>query len=252
MTAPALQHLDDDALERLALGELDDGARAAALKHVAACPLCSRMYIALRSLETGARDLDPSVAATGSGLDEPDPGEVAAPVELRAGRDEARASVRDEPREALRDEPREVVRDELAARRKRNARWLIGAGVVAVAAAALLVLWPRGDGRDDGLGGGGPVRGDGIAAIDVQQPPAKGPRPSAFAWTAAANADTYRVTVYTADGRAVWGPIAVPSSPAPLPPDVALPPGDYRWRVEALRGGTVIARSPLTPFAVTP
>lgn len=239
MNAAPAEHLDDDALERLAMGELAEAERAAALRHVAACARCSRMYIALRALEAGAREIDPSVAATPSGLDEPDPGEATAPADARTD---------------VRTDVRTDARDELAARRrKRTARWLIGAGVLAVAAAALLVMWPRGGARDAGLGGGGgPVRGDRLAALDVLQPPARGPRPAAFAWTAAATAETYRVTVYTADGRVVWGPIAVPSSPAPLPADVALPPGDYRWRVEALRGGVVTARSPLTPFAVTP
>jgi hypothetical protein len=240
-------HLDDDAFERLAMGELGDAERAAALRHVAACEVCSRMYMALRSLEAGARAIDPSVAATASGLDEPEAS--ASGLDAPAVRPEQGAS----PRRVEGRSP-SAGGDARAKRRRRNAAWLIGGGAAALAAAALLLVWPRGDGQTPDGAGSGAVRGDGVAPIEIVAPRGPGPRPATFTWRAIDRAETYRVTIHADDGRAVWQQAADAAGAAAvsLPADVALPPGAYRWRVEALRGGAVVARSPLVPFAVAP
>ncbi len=54
-------HLQEAAWERLALGESTAGERRLALRHVARCPECARIYRGLSLLEEGARGLDPEV-----------------------------------------------------------------------------------------------------------------------------------------------------------------------------------------------
>jgi hypothetical protein len=62
-------------------------------------------------------------------------------------------------------------------------------------------------------------------------------------WKAMAGAETYRVRIYTAEGTPAWS--SAPSAELEVAPP-ELPPGAYRWEVEALRGGDVVARSRLT------
>jgi hypothetical protein len=62
-------------------------------------------------------------------------------------------------------------------------------------------------------------------------------------------AGRYRVTVWTSTGRVVWRrELAGP--PASWPEGVAAPPGDYRWKVEALEGEEVVGASSMTAFSV--
>jgi hypothetical protein len=223
MTAPAA-HLDDDTLERLAMGELDAPARADALAHVAACPTCSRMWMALRSLEVSARAIDPAVVATDSGLDADRAG---------AGTPSSGGAHRD---------------DEVAARRRRNAQYLVVGGLFALAAAIALFVIPGRTTPAELAGGDGSMRGDRGATIDARVTgETSGP---GLTWTPVAEADAYQISIHTADGRPARPPIEALAPPVIVEP--ALAPGRYRWRVEAVRGGRVVAHSRLIELVVTP
>lgn len=207
-------HLDDEALERLACGELSDDDRAEALAHVAACATCSRIFIGLRALAVKASALEPAAVPA-----------------LSIGTEEEAAP-----------------RDELAARRALGRRVMI-AGGLALAVAAALLLWLR-PGRDRAHLDDDPttLRGDGATEIAVTTPRGVGPRPARFAWTAVPAATRYTVAVFDLEGRRVWGPSDTTEPALAFPASLAA--GRYRWRVEASRDGTVIARSALVAFAV--
>jgi hypothetical protein len=69
-------------------------------------------------------------------------------------------------------------------------------------------------------------------------------------WTPVPDATRYRVEVFTDDGRPVWDrETATP--PFRWPDDQPRAKGAYRWRVDALNGDTVTARSPLTPMELS-
>lgn len=72
----------------------------------------------------------------------------------------------------------------------------------------------------------------------------------AFAWTPLSGATGYRVEVFSEDGRPVWTR-EVNAPPARWPADVLRTAGTYRWRVEALNAGAVVARSRLAEIEVT-
>lgn len=206
-------HPDDATLEQLAMNELAPARRAEVLAHVAACAGCSKLWLGLQALASGARAIDPAVVPA---------------VPIAAGADD----------------------DELAARRARRARVLIAAGAIAVAAAAVLfVALPRGSHGGGGGGGSDVVRGaDPARRLSVLAMADPVPRDDIdLAWMPVYGATRYRVTVFSADGRAAWGPTDVGTVKAKVP---HLAPGTYRWRVEALRGGTPLAASELIPFEV--
>jgi len=69
-------------------------------------------------------------------------------------------------------------------------------------------------------------------------------------WTPISGATTYRVEIFTEDGRPVWSGDAS-SPPLRWPSEVAPAKGAYRWRVEAQDSSGVIARSRLTPMELT-
>jgi len=71
-----------------------------------------------------------------------------------------------------------------------------------------------------------------------------------FVWPPVMSATLYRVEVFLEDGRPVWSREQT-APPMPWPSDVATAKGAYRWRVEALKGGAVIARSRLAPMELT-
>lgn len=52
-------HLDDDTLERFAVGELDSGARARVRAHAGACPSCAALLRGVTLLQKGAHEFDP-------------------------------------------------------------------------------------------------------------------------------------------------------------------------------------------------
>jgi hypothetical protein len=69
-------------------------------------------------------------------------------------------------------------------------------------------------------------------------------------WTPMPDATRYRVEVFTDDGRPVWDrETAAP--PFGWPADEPRVKGAYRWRVEALNGDVVLARSRFTPMELS-
>lgn len=71
-----------------------------------------------------------------------------------------------------------------------------------------------------------------------------------FVWPPVVSATQYRVEVFSEDGRPVWSRIQT-APPLPWPADVTTAKGTYRWRVEALKGDAVVARSRLTAMELT-
>ncbi len=71
----------------------------------------------------------------------------------------------------------------------------------------------------------------------------------AFVWAPVAEASRYRVEVFTDDGRPVWSR-EVERPPARWPDDVPRAKGPHRWRVEALAGDHVTARSAITTLEI--
>jgi hypothetical protein len=130
----------------------------------------------------------------------------------------------------------------VAAPTRAPARRWIAAGAVAVAAAAAVILYVRRPEDDRTL------RGNGSAALAVDCPERvrAGDRVS---WSAVANADGYRLELFTEDGTPAWSQrttataIAWPAAPKP---------GVYRLRVEALAGGVAASRSTLIRVEVVP
>lgn len=70
-----------------------------------------------------------------------------------------------------------------------------------------------------------------------------------FDWTPVATATTYRVDLFSDDGRPAWTR-EVDAPPARWPDDEPRAAGKYRWRVEALNAGAVVARSRLAELEV--
>jgi hypothetical protein len=68
-------------------------------------------------------------------------------------------------------------------------------------------------------------------------------------WPPTAAAARYRIDVFSEDGRPIWS-AEVAAPPARWPEATPRVKGAYRWRVEALDGDTVIARSLLTPMEI--
>lgn len=84
-----------------------------------------------------------------------------------------------------------------------------------------------------------------IAAIDALMVAYAPDGVPAFVWAPVAGATRYRVEVFTDDGRPVWTR-DLDAPPASWPAETPRAAGIYRWRVTALNGETVTARSPIT------
>ena len=69
-------------------------------------------------------------------------------------------------------------------------------------------------------------------------------------WAPIATATGYHVEVFTEDGRPVWSR-DVTAPPLAWPSDVPRPRGTYRWRVDALTSGDIVARSRLAPLELS-
>jgi hypothetical protein len=66
-------------------------------------------------------------------------------------------------------------------------------------------------------------------------------------WPPVSRTSRYRVEVFSEDGQPIWS-AEVAAPPARWPQTAPRTKGAYRWRVEALDGGSVIAQSRLTPM----
>jgi hypothetical protein len=234
-------HPADETWEQLALGELTDAERARVVAHAAGCGSCGRLWLGLRAVDAGARGFDPAVAALPA-IEVPaeDPGEAPG---IRGDTSSASAPP---PPIAVSDE---LARHERRKRQQRRSRAFLAGGAVAIAAAAAILLWP-GRGRDDTPIGDDVVRGGSdVAPITVTPTGTLAAGPASLAWSPVPGATSYRVAIFTDDGKPVGAAFEVASPPATTP---ALAAGRYRWRVEALAKSAVIARSPYVPLAVGP
>lgn len=70
-----------------------------------------------------------------------------------------------------------------------------------------------------------------------------------FAWTPLVTATRYRLDLFSIDGRPLWTR-EVQAPTVRWPDDELRTTGAYRWRVEALNAGAVVARSRLAEFEV--
>lgn len=119
-------------------------------------------------------------------------------------------------------------------------------GLAALAAAAVFALWlgPR-RGSDDPSA----LRGGAHVAVELLPATTGVDGGRTFAWTPLAAATSYRVELFSEDGRPVWTR-EVGAPPARWPADVPRTAGRYRWRVEALAAGAVVARSRLADVEI--
>jgi hypothetical protein len=70
-----------------------------------------------------------------------------------------------------------------------------------------------------------------------------------LAWAPLPTATGYRVEVFSDDGRPVWTREVV-TPPVPWPAEIPSSPGTYRWRVEAMIGPNVVARSRVSTLEI--
>lgn len=70
-----------------------------------------------------------------------------------------------------------------------------------------------------------------------------------FGWTPVATATSYKVDVFSDDGRPVWAR-EVKAPPTRWPDDAPRAAGKYRWRIDAMAMGALIARSRLAELEV--
>lgn len=127
-------------------------------------------------------------------------------------------------------------------------RFLAGAGLLAAAAALLLLVWPGG--RGEGVGG---HRGPTITAGSVPaplSPVGDVVEAKTLKWTAVAGADRYRVTLFDATGKVLFED-QLTGTTIGLPDSLDLAPGElYLWKVEARTAWERWASSDLIEFRV--
>ncbi len=118
---------------------------------------------------------------------------------------------------------------------RRRTWWAVGAGAAAVATLVVaLALRPE----------PGPERLRGTATPVIELVAA--PSATRVAWRPVTGAESYRVRIFTDDGR-VAHTLTVPATEASWPEGA---PGKYHLTIEALRGGEVLARSRLATFTM--
>jgi hypothetical protein len=89
------------------------------------------------------------------------------------------------------------------------------------------------------------------AAVELIEPVGtSGVAPARFRWKAQADAEEYRVYVFTQDGIPVWTAAPTRDTSLAPPAEVSLPPGRYLWHVSATRGGEPVARSKVGTFTI--
>ncbi|MBA3557731.1 MAG: tetratricopeptide repeat protein [Gemmatimonadaceae bacterium] len=200
--------LDEVALAHLVDGT-DERSRPASIAHLAACGHCRRELASLVQLLAA-----PEVAA-----------------EVRRTRIVLQPEV-------------EPVRVRSLPRR----RWLAGIGVLAAAAAVLLVVRPRLKDGDSGEHRGPTITA--VPAPALLSPVGDVAVARTLRWRAVAGADRYRVTLFDDRGRALLE-AQTADTITTLPDSVALAPGrSYLWKVEARTGWERWSSSELIEFRV--
>lgn len=74
--------------------------------------------------------------------------------------------------------------------------------------------------------------------------------PDRFRWEKWDAVETYRVLLFTGDGRPVWTSGDVAETELAWPSGIERLPGDYLWRVSGVRDGVVAAESRMTAFRI--
>lgn len=122
----------------------------------------------------------------------------------------------------------------------------IGLVTLAVAAAFVVFRWvPDGRPTDDQT----LLRGNAPAVVELLPVTTGTGGAPTFAWTPIAEASGYRVDVFTEGGQPVWA-LEVQTPPVRWPDEVPRAAGTYWWRVEALKGTAVVARSRLADLDI--
>jgi CHAT domain-containing protein len=140
----------------------------------------------------------------------------------------------------------ERLRDRPGARR----RFLAGAGLIAAAAAVLVLVRPDRGGHDTDLHRGPTITAS--AAPTPLSPIGEVPAATQLSWTAVPGAERYRVRLFDASGKSLYE-TQVADTVMALPDSVVLAPGRlYLWRVEARNGWDRWTSSDLIEFQVRP
>ncbi len=138
-------------------------------------------------------------------------------------------------------------------RQNRRPRRIMIGGLLAAAAALILVVRPATENRNPAEVPS-PMRAGQDAAVMVAYGPigeASSASP-AFVWGAERGASTYRLTVTTGDGTTVWSVSAADTAVA-LPDSVRLRQGErYLWAVDALLDDGTTRSTGLREFRVAP
>jgi hypothetical protein len=208
-------------------GTLDPAEAEEVARHVTSCADCRADVSDGRMVFEGLRELhltaDEVVAAAAS--------ELTSPHLLVCSR------CRDEVATL------QAVNADLGKSASRGSSWRAFGAAVAAAAAVALAVWiaPWRQPAET-------VRGGSAAAVDVAAVTTSADGVPTFDWTPI-SAQSYRVTVFSQDGRPVWT-LEAAAPPVRWPADVLRAPGAYRWWVEAFDNGRMTARSRLAEFEV--
>jgi len=130
-------------------------------------------------------------------------------------------------------------------------RWIRLAVPAAAAAALVLAILSRqvGDGRPPVVHRAPPITA--AAQPEAISPVGVGSRPDQVRWTVVPGAELYRMTLYTADGSAIYE-VETRDTTVRIPDSVQLASGSsYLWKVEARTGWNRWSASRLFEFSVT-
>ncbi len=86
--------------------------------------------------------------------------------------------------------------------------------------------------------------------VTLTRPAADAPFDRTFSWKPVPNATAYNIAVYQPDGSRTFEVRDLKVPGVKIADSVQLPPGRYSVQVTAVRDGTTVAESPLTPFDI--
>ena len=139
-----------------------------------------------------------------------------------------------------------------AAPRRGRSRWWLAAVAVIAAAAVALIAWRMSGRRTTRRARPVVVVPHALpVAIELTLPRGDVGAPLELRWQPVAAAAGYRVSVFTAQGQALFTRDVL-GPPLPWPSAIPTPPGDYRWQVEARDAHGIVGTSPMQPFRILP
>lgn len=242
-------------------GSLSSAEAALVASHVESCPECRAAAVeglaVVRGIEELHLDADEVVAAAAGDLDAPHVlvcsrcrDEVAVLRTINADLTKTAGKSGWDARSA---DPRVPALEEIArgeggflSQLTRAWRWRpIGVAALAAATAVFAFWLVPGRPADDLT----VLRGGETAVVELLPATVAPGGVPLFGWTPLAAATRYRVVLFTEDGRPVWTR-EVEAPPVRWPDEVPRTAGAYRWRVEALAGAVVVARSRLAELEI--